>query len=183
MSNMLKYSLWIFCHSEGIVNRNGIMANCGQSYLFIAIHGCFHQDSARYATNGYEWLWLMMIDDDWPRLTMNGYKWLWITMILYHDWPRTMPILLGMATNDDEWWRLTMTDDDWRRLTMIGDNWPQLTTIHYEWWWLATNHNLVWLALTGHVVIGYRSTVILNLYSFERRQLWVHIDAVFVNTI
>ena len=96
------------------------------------------------ATNGYEWLWLMTINNDWwwlttidHNLTTNRYEWLRITMILYHNWPRMMPILLRITTigyerlwmmkSDDDCRWLPMIDDDWQRLMMIGDDWPQFT--------------------------------------------------------
>ena len=120
-----------------------IVANRTYLYLFVANRGCFHQHSARYATNGYEWLWMATIDDDWRRFTTIGDE--WIQMTTNHnnslpwlttndaDFTRNRYKWLQMATNDDDWWRLMTIDDDWRRLTTIdNDNSLLIFVIHRQ---------------------------------------------------
>ena len=49
-------------------------------------------------------------------------------MILYYDWPRTMPILLAIVTNGCKWLRVAASDE-------VDEDWPWLTLIDHEWPW------------------------------------------------
>ena len=119
-----------FCRTDAVIKHSGILASRGQPPAPAAIRGCFHQ---RFSMVCHEWQGFTVIDGDWRWLMTIDNEWQWLTTNLYHDWPRTIPILLVITTNGCIWRWLLRIGGESQRLTKIYDGWRWLAAFGGDW--------------------------------------------------